>query len=1015
MDLGLGVSVSRYGAFVAGEGGGGTVAPTGNPYDLNLAAGSYSGPSGAIANPFASELTFARTGVAYARNAAGAYSSFATGVPRITDLGLLLETEARTNGTKNNSMTGGVNGSPGSLPTTWTESVALPAGITKTVTFDTDPVLSLPRMRISLVGTPSASPVYTLQFGANAGQAVTPGLNYVSSAWIYYTDVTTLPLAQLANLIQPFINGSNVGQTVLTRSVVNRGGKLLPRDTTPKRLMTQGEVAPAAAAFIKPALTIQFQSGVPVSFEIAIVAPQTEAITNIEDGPSSPIMTTTVAVTRNAESLALSGGLLAHIQGTDATVEMWTDRMRRGAVARPLLTVNTTLDRLKRGTQGEILSNLGPSTYRSPRSNFEEMQQRHAVQWSASGLARVASQSAAEVKQASASPPAVTSAVLGCDGYIARLRTYNGWVSDLSAYNSLAADLVVYGATSGGVTAAGQAAALGRSVRILGGWREVQPGGMSTGGLYQIDASDITAFGGMSADWQAYFKEYQKSPSVGATWESSLAYFDYLVRKYKIPMHWTKGVVSAVKNGATKRLTSATMTNGGTFAASRWIDASYEGDLMAAAAVTYRVGREAKDTSTDALGVQRNPYNGNLGTQPGSSMASGMGEQQFDNKAGGVQAIDPFITAATPASGYAYGVFETRTVSASFGAADDAIQAYNFRMTLTTVAANKATLVTNGAPPPGYAASNYELLGRYLAAMTALGKTVVGFATTASNSQMGLSDHLLVNGSANQYDINSRGALSTDGFGMNHGVGWAALMTANGVASPSANYAVATYAEREIYWKWQENWQRGLFYWLAYSGDSRIPAQYATDAANFGLLLNSYIEPHENDTANWMMQLYVREARALRGIAILESSDVKGTDGATPVKGANVIATGSYGIDSHHAGRYAVSRSGAWYTECEGNLFDSPSSPNKVFPILMEYVMPVRGECTNLLVTFAASAMHTGFGALRMELAHMAMSQSAAFICDQTIGAADQDVQDVVYATLRTSLLAAGQVVTQTN
>ena len=151
------------------------------------------------------------------------------------------------------------------------------------------------------------------------------------------------------------------------------------------------------------------------------------------------------------------------------------------------------------------------------------------------------------------------------------------------------------------------------------------------------------------------------------------------------------------------------------------------------------------------------------------------------------------------------------------------------------------------------------------------------------------------------------------------------------------------------------------------------------------------------------------------GLAKMRSSDVLPPIGSTPVISTNTAGSLSYAIDSHSHKRYAKQRSGVWYTENEGWVSQTRGGYNNYAPIPFEVLMPKRADCTNMLVTFCVSASHPAFGAERMELSHMALSQAAALLLSQMYNGAKPDVQDFDYSTFRTAALAKGLVLPQTN
>ena len=167
-------------------------------------------------------------------------------------------------------------------------------------------------------------------------------------------------------------------------------------------------------------------------------------------------------------------------------------------------------------------------------------------------------------------------------------------------------DVVVYGQTSAGVMAAVQAKRMGKSVILVGPDKHL--GGLSSGGLGSTDIGNKHAIGGLSREfYQRIGKHYGKAEMWKFEPHVAENVFEDFVAEHKIEVHrdeWlnraagmpSKGV--AVKDG---RIVSITMLTGKTYHGKMFIDATYEGDLMAAAGVSYTFGREANSQYGETL------------------------------------------------------------------------------------------------------------------------------------------------------------------------------------------------------------------------------------------------------------------------------------------------------------------------------------------------------------------------------------------------------------------------------
>lgn len=546
------------------------------------------------------------------------------------------------------------------------------------------------------------------------------------------------------------------------------------------------------------------------------------------------------------------------------------------------------------------------------------------------------------------------------------------------------ADVIVYGWTGQGVMAAYEAARQGRSVIMVGGWRDRTAqhiGGMTANGLGFVDLNVMSAIGGLprlffhrtnAADSRTD-NSAKLQPRTG-NWIFRQMLDPARTGGLDIKLFATNGVASVAKAGTD--ITSITTTDGRTFSGSVFIDASYEGDLMALSGASYIVGREAAGSSAEAA----NGYRGNTTGTGGNLHQTGISPAT----PGTIYTIDPYVTPGVPASGLLSGV--VADPGTTLGAADGQVQNYNFRVTMTDSTMKSRQRPISTTPPTGYSAASYEVLGRL---------------TAAAGASYALTDVLTsIDVIGNMVDVNNRGGMSTDYFG-------------GGTA-----YAAANYAGRETIWKAHENWIRGLFYYLGQDPDSRVAATAArTSMAGFGYSCEHYLDPHPNDEAYWPGQLYVREMRRMTGSALIwNGNDIAATDGTTP-RSTNTISVASYPMDSHQNTRMA-DLTGTPRVWNEGGLFNnSAGAVDLKAPLPYEIYVPGASECTNLGVLFAVAATHVAFGSIRMEAtafaAGQALGYAAALKCANPSWTM-QDVGTTQYSTLRTGLLASATLSAET-
>lgn len=536
-------------------------------------------------------------------------------------------------------------------------------------------------------------------------------------------------------------------------------------------------------------------------------------------------------------------------------------------------------------------------------------------------------------------------------------------------------DVVVYGATSGGVIAAQAAKRQGKTVCIVGERNVRRPGGMSAGGLGFADIYNTTALSGFSK----YTIERIKVIASTSTIYFQPRNFERVMRELldpsktggvDVPVYWSDGIASVSKFGT--KITKIKTVDGRQFSASQFIDASYTSDIVLKAGLSYTATREAAGSGYEAI-------NGYRGVQSGN----GSGDQQFKNHVGTLINVDPFNTPGVPASGLLPGVHATYVAgSPANGAADDGVQAFNYRLILTTDPALRVPMPST--PPAGYDKANYELLLRQFAADPTI--VLTDFIKA---------DSIATTANGNIFDVNNNGGFSTDLMG-----------------DYSKRYIVGSPAERDTIRQQIAAHIQGFWYLLQYENDARIPSAVRTAALTYGYMAIQFADWQPNDLPWFSPQLYEREGVRMVSDYIHNANDIAATDGTTP-RSTKTIATGSYFMDSHHVRRLAYEYTpGSWKTWCEGNVLETAAGgTNQISPLPYEMICPKASECTNLLVTFGISSTHAAFGTIRMELTFMEIAQAAAVAACQAIDAG-VNVQDLDYTGLRTVLTSATGLLT---
>ena len=400
-------------------------------------------------------------------------------------------------------------------------------------------------------------------------------------------------------------------------------------------------------------------------------------------------------------------------------------------------------------------------------------------------------------------------------------------------------DVVIYGSSPAAITAAIEAQDLGKTAVIVS--PETRIGGLTTGGLGQTDIGNKSAFGGLALkfyrDVADYYKDeknwkWQKRSDYlpdgqcrGTKGEDSMWTFEPSAA-LNILTRWAKERKLVIRRGehldrSAKgvekkggRIVAIKTLSGKTYRGKMFVDATYEGDLLAAAGCSYAVGRESNATYGETI-------NGN------APNATKCWNHNFR------PGVDPYVVKGDPKSGLMPNV-EPFDPNAKSGDGDKRVQAYCFRMCLTDVPENRIPF----AKPAGYRELDYELLFRNFE------------AGESSDGKMPWINSKMPN---RKTDTNNRSAFSSDFIGRN----WA--------------WPEASYEEREKILREHLDYQRGLMWTLA--NHPRVPEAVRKEVSRWGTCKDEFADGLGD---GWQRQLYVREGRRLVGDYVMTEHNCRG-------------------------------------------------------------------------------------------------------------------------------------------
>lgn len=499
-----------------------------------------------------------------------------------------------------------------------------------------------------------------------------------------------------------------------------------------------------------------------------------------------------------------------------------------------------------------------------------------------------------------------------------------------SALHSPPADpaVVVYGGVPAGIIAAVAAARQGASVVLLEPTRHV--GGLSTSGLNTAESEHMLkwTFGGLAQEFYERLGRHYRTNKAEYYFESGVAEKIYheMLDEAKVDVRFGVRVDSVEKAGA--RIRGITLSDGSTLRGSVFVDAGYEGDLMARAGVGWTAGRESREEYGEEFAGVR-----------------------FDKAPRKAATVDEEGKLLPGISAWAKDLKE--------GAAHPAPMNYNVRLTFAKDRERRVKI----PEPASYDRKRFRLLENWLRAKSDAGQKVQ------------LSDLFDFYARRNgKFEVNNKQAavISLGHFG------------------GQFDYPGAGYAAREKIVADHWDYTLGLLKFVG--GDDSVPEPVRAEMSAWGLHRDEF-----QDNGHLPYQIYVREARRMKGAAVVTQKDV-----TTDRRKADTIGMSSHFIDAHHVQRVALSP-----TEFvnEGRIWRTSSA----YQIPYGALVPKRAECENLLVPGAASFSHVAFCTYRLESVWMTGGHAAGVAA--AMAAKDgRAVQEVDLAALQARLREEKQV-----
>jgi hypothetical protein len=537
-------------------------------------------------------------------------------------------------------------------------------------------------------------------------------------------------------------------------------------------------------------------------------------------------------------------------------------------------------------------------------------------------------------------------------------------VAAVGAGGALTADVIIYGGTPGGLAAAEAVIREGVSVIVVEPTTHI--GGMVTGGIAITDTGTPELVGGIAGE---FFNQVAAEQEKITRPLPPILHFHGTDMPWPKPRRWdfepkvargvfddwiahgsykvirARRIASVRKSGAS--IASFRLEDGTVLSGKIFIDASYEGDLMARAGVANTYGRDSRSQYGEKLAGVREPH-----------FVKNYTEEEYATPINAYMHHGQFgadIPARETDGKLLWGI--DAAPLGEPGAGDRRMQAYCYRL----IATQRSDIKGAWPKPKHYYPERYELLLRYIQEHPG-----IAFARLVHLGPI----------PSGKFDLNASGPFSIDYVNGNLG------------------YPDASYAERDRTLQDHEDYEKGFLWFLAH--DPRLPQSLRDDVNSWGLASDEF-----NDHDLWPAQIYVRESRRMIGQYVMTENDILVNNTKD-----DSVGMGSFVLDSHWV-RRVVNPQG--FVRIEGHLDESIRLDRNPYEIPYRSLLPKPVQCTNLLVPVCISATHVAICTIRMEPVYMILGHSAGVAAVMALRSG-KPVQEIDVPALLAKLSAQKQV-----